>query len=716
MRKLAPTFLLVLLLGAALSFLFAPFLHNYFVADDFWHLSFPRFALQPEEVWWKPCYGRVFWRPLAWSLDVGLYYLFGPEPFGHHLTDAVLHGLNALLVAGLAWTLSRSLAPQPFWRYTGAYLSAFLFALHPIGTLTASWLCCRSVLLGTFCGLLSLLVFFRFRDRRWAPLLSGLLALGAMLSKETMVVLPALLFAAAWLFPSLERKGWHRAVQAGRETLPLVVALLVYFSARWRVLGELGGYEPLRFQSEIILAQLAYHLPRLAERAFRDFLFHHLGPGSPQFRVLVGAFLLLLALTGWRMLKQERRWLFFSLAWMALALAPLWNMSQMLVQREERLLYFGLAGFLLLAPAGMFALRRPVGRVMALALWVSVLYSYTQADLPALKQWQEIGRANQALAVAVRQKVTEFKPAPAGGRFYLVGLSEDQYYLDAMVKLGLPTEYLNNRFMLAEHPSLVWEFLPALSAAESSSPAVEPTALPREKIHETGSHNRLVVVTPPALVSAIHQDPMARVWEWKGDLILDLTPEIRALKFQMVSMQNNYSAHRLLLPTWSFYQEPLPLTWTLSADCRVEQSDRAESLLGFVAQGDDCYLVSPEFSFHAAGAAGLVIELKVAPEKYLPAEQAEAVVMWSTEREPRFRPGDQIRFLLRADGEFHRYQLDLESNLAWLRSGRVRRIRLDPVSYPTRFWLRRVLFLSKEEVRQMAEQETAPRQEARGKE
>jgi len=705
MRKWWPALVLILFLAAILTILFTPYLHNYFVADSFWHLSFGRFSLAPEEVWWRPCYGRVFWRPLAWSADAGIYDLVGLEPFGNHLADAVLHGLNALLVAGLAWILGRPLERERFWRYAGAYLAGLLFALHPIGVLTASWLCCRSALFGTFFVLLSLIFFLQFRGRVWAIALSGLFALAAMLSKETMIAQPALILAAAWLFPAEGLRGLRRLARAVRETLPFAAVPAVYLGWRLSVLGQIGGYEPVRFQLSFFLPRLAYHLPRILMRVPRDLLFHHLEPASPNFRMLAAFFLLLLLVTGWRLLQRERPLLTFCLVWLVIALAPLWNVSQMLAQREERLLYFALVGWLLLAPAGLAALSRPTWRALALCLWILVFYAYSLADLPALKQWQQVGRANQALAVAIRQKVTEIKPAPAGGRFYLLGLSGDQYYLDPMVKLGLPLEYLGNRFMLGDHPSLVWEFLPALPEPAGSAPGPEAAALPHEEVYDTESHNRLLGVTPPDLVLAVQKDPQARVWEWKGDLVLDISQDIRALSYRISSMQNNYSVRRLLLPTWSFFREPLPWSWTLSPDCRADKSDRSDEALALVSLGQDPYLLSPEVRFHAPGAAAVLIELKVAPRDYLPPDQAEAVLMWSTEEDSGFRAPREIRFPIQADGEFHTYRLDLESNIAWVRSDLVRQVRLDPVSFPTRFWLRRVVFLSKDEAKPVAKKE-----------
>ena len=699
MRRLWPFLILIFLVTAVLGALFYPYLNNYFVADDFFHLATARFSTEPWSVWWRPYFfGRVFWRPMPWMAHFFMYRLAGLDPVANHLADVTLHGLDALMVSILAWLLLRNRIAERFWRLAASGLAGLLFAAHPIALLTASWLCCRGDLLGFFFLLLALILFLHFRGRLRYQGLAALCALLACLSKETMIVHPALILAAAWLFPTEKIQSFRRLARAARETLPFAAALGVYLGWRLSVLGQMGGYEPIRLSLSFFLPRLAYHLPQILKRVPRDLLFHHLEPASLNFQMLAAFFLLLLLGTGWGLLRRERRLLAFSLAWLAITLAPLWNLSQMLVQREERLLYLPLVGFLLLAPASLAALQRPTGRALALGLWILILAAYRLADQPALRSWEQAGEANRALSTALCQKLTGLKPPPAGQRFYILGLDADQYYLDPMLKLELPSQYLSNRFMLGDHPCLVWNFLPAFPNASDAEPQMDAKALPKEEIVTMDSLNHLVAVTPPDLLLVSQLDPTAALWEWKGGLVLDASPEIRNLAFQVPMMLGRYSQMTRFLPTWSFYRGGLALSWTLSPDCKADPLDRSEEALAFISAGPDPYLVSPPIRFHAAGAKVVEIELKLPRRDYLPPDQSEGSLFWLTEDQSNWSSQRELRFPLQADGQWHTYRLELPPNLAWVRSGLVRKLRLDPMVGPGGFWLRRVVFLSESEV------------------
>jgi hypothetical protein len=702
MRLPWPFLLLVCFVAAVLGAILFPYFDNYYVADDFWHLSFIRFVSHPWKIFFRPSFAQVNFRPVAWMAEALLYREAGLSPMRNHVADAVLNGMNALLVSLLAWRLTQSLIAERFWRWAGAYLAGLLFAVHPIGLLTASWLCCRADLWAVFFTLAALLGFLHFRGRRlFLPLLT-LLALLAGLSKETAMVLPGMIYAAAWLFPQGEPRGWRRWWQALVETVPSALGIGLYLGWRLAVLKGLGGYEPLQFRLSFLWPRLIYHLPRIFERAPRDLLFHHLSAPTASYRILAGFLLLLALFAGWGILRR-RRLLLLALAWTALALAPLWNLSQMLVKREERLLYFALIGFALLAPATLAGLRRTSARSLALCLWILVLNVYGLADGPALRAWRQAGEDNRALSTALRQKLKELQPAPGGRRFYVLGLDADQYYLDAMVKLELPWQYLGNRFMLGDRPSLVWNFLPAFPDSSDAEPKLDARALPQEQTFPTDPQNHLVAATPPDLIFALQLDQQAAVWEWKGDLILDAGDEIRNLAYQVPMMLGRYSQLSRFLPTWSFYRGGLALAWSLSPDCRQDLLDRSEDTLAFIATGPDPYLVSPEVRFHAAGAKLLEIELKLPRQDYLPPDQSEGSLFWLTESSPAWSGAHEIRFLLQADGQWHTYRLELASNMAWVRSGLVRQLRLDPLAGTGRFWLKRIIFLSDAEAASQAQ-------------
>ena len=94
------------------------------------------------------------WHPLTvWShmLDC---QLFGLKPWGHHLTNVLLHALNA----ALAFALLRRMTGAA-WR---SLLVAALFAVHPLHVESVAWVAERKDVLSSFFGLLSLIFYVRY--------------------------------------------------------------------------------------------------------------------------------------------------------------------------------------------------------------------------------------------------------------------------------------------------------------------------------------------------------------------------------------------------------------------------------------------------------------------------------------------------------------------------------------------------------------------------
>ncbi len=88
------------------------------------------------------------WHPLTWlshALDCQLFQL---NPVGHHITNLLLHALNALL---LFWVLRQATG------FTGrSWMVAALFALHPVNVESVAWVSERKNLLSMLFFLLAL--------------------------------------------------------------------------------------------------------------------------------------------------------------------------------------------------------------------------------------------------------------------------------------------------------------------------------------------------------------------------------------------------------------------------------------------------------------------------------------------------------------------------------------------------------------------------------
>jgi len=175
-----------------------------------------------------------YYRPLFLLWLRANYALFGPRPFGWHLTSVACHVLATWLVFRLAQKLSGD-------RLT-AWVAALIFGVHPAHIENVAWISGVTDPLMACFVLGSLCAFLSFRESRkvsYAALSLGLFAF-ALLAKETAVVLPVVIFALVLIFERGDagdvRVG-RRLVAAMRESVPYLLLLLVYAAIRFRALG-----------------------------------------------------------------------------------------------------------------------------------------------------------------------------------------------------------------------------------------------------------------------------------------------------------------------------------------------------------------------------------------------------------------------------------------------------------------------------------------------
>lgn len=292
-----------------------------------------------------------YYRPLvllSLALDRALW---GLSPMGHHLHSVAWH----LLAVGLLWGLLQELA-----RPQAALVGAALFALHPVQVEAVAWVAARNDLMVAAFVFGSVLAL-----RRQRLLLGGLLALAALLSKESGVFAVVLLFAVEGGRPS------------PRQVAPLVGAGLAWLLLRNGVAHVGGASMPdavgLFFLVER-LPQIAAHYGRLLILGFplsTGATLEYLNDGWPS--VLLG----LAAVGGLFALCARRggRIAWGALLFAVLSLAPAVLAIAVRGQLGERYLYLPLAG-VALAVASALPERRGVLAVAGpvLLLWVGLVH------------------------------------------------------------------------------------------------------------------------------------------------------------------------------------------------------------------------------------------------------------------------------------------------------------------------------------------------------
>ena len=96
------------------------------------------------------------WHPVTWLSHMLDCRMFGLRPWGHYLTNVLLHALNAGLVFAL---LQQTTGAR--WR---SLLVAALFAVHPLRVESVAWVAERKDVLSGCFGLLALMAYGRYAE------------------------------------------------------------------------------------------------------------------------------------------------------------------------------------------------------------------------------------------------------------------------------------------------------------------------------------------------------------------------------------------------------------------------------------------------------------------------------------------------------------------------------------------------------------------------
>lgn len=130
-----------------------------------------------------------YWVPLTWLSLMADSELYGLDAGGFHLTNTILHVINALLLFAFLYRATGS----P-WR---SFFAAALWALHPQRVESVAWITERKDLLSGFFFLLCLLSWLEYsKEKSKGWYLASLAAmLAGLASKPVLVIMPLILLA-----------------------------------------------------------------------------------------------------------------------------------------------------------------------------------------------------------------------------------------------------------------------------------------------------------------------------------------------------------------------------------------------------------------------------------------------------------------------------------------------------------------------------------------
>jgi Flp pilus assembly protein TadD len=229
--------LLILIVSAGLIYsgtLSAPF----FFDDEFNIVNNDR--LHDLANFWPP-YGNRYISYLSFGLN---YHFGGLDVTGYHLTNIIIHIINALLVYRLAiitfktpWVVESLKKERETLALGVASVSSLIFFTHPLQTSAVSYITQRFASLATLCYLLSLVLYagWRLRTvegrltaagwRKAAYVLALLFAVLAQKTKEISFTLPIILILYEFTFFSTS--GFPALRNRIRRLVPFMLTLTI---------------------------------------------------------------------------------------------------------------------------------------------------------------------------------------------------------------------------------------------------------------------------------------------------------------------------------------------------------------------------------------------------------------------------------------------------------------------------------------------------------
>ncbi|HUI63785.1 MAG TPA: tetratricopeptide repeat protein [Bacteroidota bacterium] len=375
-----------------------------------------------------PMIGRMFsnfhfksWTPLTLLSHAVDYKLWRLDPRGHHLTNLLLHTLNAVCVFFLSLVVFRRYkwrssalseqadgapsGPSEEVLLLGALASSLFFAFHPLRVEAVECVSSRKDLLSTAFVLAATLLYFSYASRRgnagsWKPYTGSLvLYVLALLSKGSVMTFAGILLILDLLIegPSASLRQWMRLLA---EKIPFLLLGLACAVVAYLASGtETSMAQILRTQSEFPRGELGqyniafYVLKTLWPEKLAELYTYPLIGRFTVIWLITPALTLAFIILWWR---GFRSWL-FAWAFYIVALLPMAGFVPSSIQIiANRYVYFAGASFALLFGGGVLALgssgflrRRRFGMPAASIVYGCILAALAVRTINHIGDWRD---------------------------------------------------------------------------------------------------------------------------------------------------------------------------------------------------------------------------------------------------------------------------------------------------------------------------------------
>ena len=505
-------------------------------------------------------WGTTIYRPLRTVSFAVDYALFGLKPYGYHVVNLILH---------LGASVSFYFVVLGLFNIAGvAFLSALLFAVHPVHVEAVTWIASRADLIGMVLFNLTFLAYMRYKDGRGRAWLAASLASSFLsyMGKETMVFLPGLIIL--YDYATRNRRPMLDTVKANIGswvffTIVCAAYLFIRMSITGRMSQNQGWWGGTAYSNVLMMAEATATYIRLMVVPY-GFTFHYIidpvysvfAPKVIVSLVVIVASLILMAYAHFR-----NRLVFFALLWFYLGLVPIANIIPIsFSMMAERYIYAASAGPIIAAGYGLYRLYRYAGekssgvqKLAAGAIIVLVLIFSVQVVVRNDDYKDEFAFYSSAVAVSpgsppsnkgLADQYSSRKEYAKAIEYYEKAIALDPGYVEAL--LGEAVAYRETG-----------ELLKALSAARKAAIVEEKVAAMKPKnplikfnlgniYKEMGDYDgarvewEAAVSLNPEYSEALNH--LGIYWQLKGDNAKALPMFERSLKANPFNAETHYNA------------------------------------------------------------------------------------------------------------------------------------------------------------------------------
>ena len=300
------------------------------------------------------------WHPLTWLSHMLDCQFYGLNPWGHHLSSVLLHGLNAVLLFLVLRRMTGALWPSAF--------VATVFAVHPLRVESVAWIAERKDVLSALFFILTVGAYARYTRRSSAArygLVLFLFALGLMCKPMLVTVPLILLLLDYWPLQRLADKARKRAVPTKR----LLLEKLPFFALSgglgiMTILAQKDALRPLaHFPLSTKLGNALLSTVTYIRQMFwpSDLVaYYPLSAASIVPAKVIGAVVLLLVISGLVFYLRGHRYLVTGWLWYLIMLVPVIGILQVGNQAHaDRYTYLPQIGlYLMVAWGGSELIKR----------------------------------------------------------------------------------------------------------------------------------------------------------------------------------------------------------------------------------------------------------------------------------------------------------------------------------------------------------------------